>query len=334
MNSRRGVNRTRLAAAVVGWIAIVAVVTTFPAGARADAYADLLAADKIVWIGAHPDDEVFTTPLLADLCRYNGKDCHVITVTQGESGPCNLCTKPGGPSCPCGTFSGGVWSTLGPVRAAEEIAATSYLDMGLTHWSFSNAPGATPQARLAVWNEESVSGTFTGDLIDELIGLFDPEEENRLILFDPRHGSTCHVEHRATAMAAIAATEALASRLTLDDVFLAENLFDPGQLCECPQCHLGGGFLWRGFRPAVPGSLLEVFDGTPRWSDMITVAGLYPSQFGNPQLTLATDPQQDVWIVRATDAQLGQPSAFAEVCNEQGKLPCVDLCEQRCAPGD
>lgn len=48
------------------------------------------APPRLLWVGAHPDDEVYAAPLIADLCLDEGYACTLAVVTRGESGSCGL----------------------------------------------------------------------------------------------------------------------------------------------------------------------------------------------------------------------------------------------------
>ena len=50
-------------------------------------------ARSVLWVGAHPDDEVLLAPVLAKLCLLERLDCHLLVLTRGEAG---ICLLPGG----------------------------------------------------------------------------------------------------------------------------------------------------------------------------------------------------------------------------------------------
>ena len=43
---------------------------------------------RILWFGAHPDDELFFAPLLGRLHATRGARLHFVVATRGERGPC------------------------------------------------------------------------------------------------------------------------------------------------------------------------------------------------------------------------------------------------------
>ena len=53
----------------------------------------LPAPGSVMWIAAHPDDEVLVAPLLARWCGDGHARCSLLVATRGEAGACRL---PGG----------------------------------------------------------------------------------------------------------------------------------------------------------------------------------------------------------------------------------------------
>ena len=45
-----------------------------------------LSGKRLLFFGAHPDDEWVLMPLLADACLFRGSSCHFVSVTPGEWG--------------------------------------------------------------------------------------------------------------------------------------------------------------------------------------------------------------------------------------------------------
>src|SRR5213080_1305083 len=82
------------------------------------------APDRILWIGAHPDDEALIAPILGQSGTAAPDLCSLLILTRGERGDCVL---PGG----CG-------SDLGSVRAAEMAQSADFFHARLTLWTFSD----------------------------------------------------------------------------------------------------------------------------------------------------------------------------------------------------
>jgi len=137
---------------------------------------------RVLWVGAHPDDEVLVAPLLAAVISPS-----ILVFTRGEAGTCGL---PGG----CG-------DDLGAVRSEEMILSAALLHASLTQWSFGDAPGDVD----AVWSAEAGSHA---ELVRLLEGVIAAERPDLICTFDPNHGSTCHAAHLAVgALVAEAAAE-------------------------------------------------------------------------------------------------------------------------------
>src|SRR6266849_9084057 len=82
--------------------------------------------ERVLWIGAHPDDEALIAPLLGASCVDGAARCSLLVMTQGEQGSCVL---PGG----C--------ADLGAIRTAEMQRAAKLFHASLTLWNFSDALG-------------------------------------------------------------------------------------------------------------------------------------------------------------------------------------------------
>ncbi|HWS71747.1 MAG TPA: PIG-L family deacetylase [Thermoanaerobaculia bacterium] len=133
---------------------------------------------RILWIGAHPDDESLLAPLLGTACAERGAHCSLLVLTRGEHGPCAL---PGG----CG-------DDLGAIRATELSAAANLLHASFALWSHADVM-------------ENVRGTWPASIVDDIAAVVGRFAPTVVITFDPRHGSSCHPAHRAAAELAIEA---------------------------------------------------------------------------------------------------------------------------------
>lgn len=135
--------------------------------------------ERILWVGAHPDDESFLSPLLGPKCVEEHAQCTLLVLTRGEGGECRL---PGG----CGD--------LGRIRSEEMAAAGVLLRANVIQWSIPN-----------VLNPEAVWPADVRQRIAEVIAAIRPDV---VYTFDPNHGSTCHPEHRLAAKLTIEAAGA------------------------------------------------------------------------------------------------------------------------------
>lgn len=130
-------------------------------------------ARSLVWIAAHPDDDVLVAPLLGRACRLEELHCTLLVLTRGEAGHCVL---PNG----CGD--------LGARRTEEMRRAARYFGAAVELWDLEDGGGPTR------W--ETASGGRP-ELLARLRSAIDEIDPDVVLTFDPRHGSTCHGDHRA-----------------------------------------------------------------------------------------------------------------------------------------
>lgn len=167
-------------------IALVLLALAAPLAARTRA---VRAPGAILWIGAHPDDEILIAPLLGRDCVERGARCSLLVLTQGEGGG------------------------SAPVRAAEMQRAAEMLHAALTLWTFSDVSANVD----AVWSGEAGGREALVARIAAEIAAAAPAA---VYTFDPRHGSTCHPAHRAVGALVIEAAARVTPAPTL---FLVET---------------------------------------------------------------------------------------------------------------
>jgi LmbE family N-acetylglucosaminyl deacetylase len=123
---------------------------------------------RILFIAAHPDDEVVAAPLLASLCVESTSTCSFLVLTRGEAGLCAL------PFCA---------PDLGTVRELEMQSSAALFRASLT------------QARLPdVMAGFDTAWVGARELIRGAIAFYRPDT---VVTFDSLHGTTCHPAHRA-----------------------------------------------------------------------------------------------------------------------------------------
>ena len=149
---------------------------------------------SVLFIGAHPDDEVPVAPLLAHWCRAGAARCSMLIATHGERGPCLL--------------PEGCLPDLGTVRSGEAAAAAAYFHADLVLLSLPDGGGSAPPP----WAPGTPGAPGVAATLAGFIRAAAPEI---VVTFDPRHGTTCHPDHRALgelvpeALALLAAPPAL-----------------------------------------------------------------------------------------------------------------------------
>lgn len=121
---------------------------------------------RILWIGAHPDDEILLSPLLGRACVERGVQCAMLVMTRGEG------------------------SGSADVRSVEMQRAAEMLHATLAHWTYPDVMADVD----ATWS--AVAGghaALAGRIAAEIAAV----APTVIYTFDPRHGSTCHPAHRA-----------------------------------------------------------------------------------------------------------------------------------------
>jgi LmbE family N-acetylglucosaminyl deacetylase len=117
---------------------------------------------RILWIGAHPDDESTVAPFLGASCVDGTSQCKILVLTRGENG--------GDPD----------------VRAGELRAAAALLHADLEQWDFADTMNPA-----ADWDHAALVARLR-----DAIARYAP---TMILTFDPVHGTTCHPAHRAIA---------------------------------------------------------------------------------------------------------------------------------------
>ena len=128
---------------------------------------------RILWFGAHPDDETLIAPLLGHACAESPADCTLLVMTVGENGG------------------------SGTVRAQEMQSAATLLHANLIQWT---EPDLT-QSVADVWPR----AMLVRDIADVIASV----QPTAIVTFDPNHGSSCHPAHRFTASMVVDAAGAV-----------------------------------------------------------------------------------------------------------------------------
>jgi LmbE family N-acetylglucosaminyl deacetylase len=122
-------------------------------------------AERILWIGAHPDDESLVAPILGRSC-VDGRDaCSMIVMTRGENG--------GDPA----------------IRTAEMQRAADLFRAHLDLWNFADVMAGVD----AAWSEQAGGHDA---LVNQLAAAIARDNPTVIYTFDPNHGSSCHPAHR------------------------------------------------------------------------------------------------------------------------------------------
>ncbi|HEV3459704.1 MAG TPA: PIG-L family deacetylase [Thermoanaerobaculia bacterium] len=173
-------------------------------GAAAQTATAVIPPGRVLWIGAHPDDEVLLAPLLGELCAAGGRRCAFLVATRGENGACRL--------------PAGCHPDLGTVRSGEMRAAARLFHAQLLQGSLPDVAGPDPAAVRWAW-DDAVGGDEV--LLARLAGAIASVAPRTVITFDPRHGTTCHNAHRAVGRLVLRALAQLSG--PAPEVFLLES---------------------------------------------------------------------------------------------------------------
>ena len=210
----------------------------------------LPAPASVMWIAAHPDDEVLVAPLLARWCRDGHARCSLLTATRGEAGPC---LRPDG-----------CLPDLASVRSAEAGASSQYFGANAILLSLKDGGGSLPPT----WD---IGADGSPALVATMAGFIRAEAPELVLTFDPRHGTTCHPDHRAIAAVVLDAVKLLSDPPA---VYLLETLLE-----------VEAAPLAIRFRPATSGAVRFdaneplVATGGPAWNAVTADMERHPSQF-------------------------------------------------------
>lgn len=223
---------------------------------------------QVLWIGAHPDDEVLAAPWLGDLCIARGASCVFLVATRGEAGSCAL--------------AGGCTPDLAAVRSREMEAASALFGAKLIQWGLPDGPAPDLAGVRRAWAED-VGGDEV--LVERLAEEIRGAAPDWVLTFDSRHGSTGHADHRALgelveeALKRVRDGEAGTSQTSRPGLWrLASRVAFEGGL---PAGFVATG---PGGEDKPPARLLEVDAGPPRagldlWQVLLENARQHPSQF-------------------------------------------------------
>lgn len=230
-----------------------------------------VAPRSVMWIAAHPDDEAVAAPLLAKWCREEGAQCTFVIVTRGDSGGCLL--------------PQGCDPDISTVRASEAGAASQLFHANSILLTLPDGGGTS-------------APLWPATIVDTVAGFIEALRPQLILTFDPRHGTTCHPDHRAIAQIVLNAVKSLSY---VPDVYLLETVVtfsaDPFAI---------------GFKPA--SADVERFDatqfldsfGAPAWEAVSEDMARHASQFDERWIAAvrAVPPQDRAVYIAPAEAIL------------------------------
>jgi LmbE family N-acetylglucosaminyl deacetylase len=228
---------------------------------------------SILWLAAHPDDDVVAAPLLASLCRDRLLRCTFVVLTRGEIGGCLL--------------AGGCQPDVATVRSGEMGRASQFFGANLVLLNFSDGGGLRDGSAPA-WDAQAGGHDKLVTSMASLIKSFAPDV---VLTFDPRHGTTCHPDHRAAGNVAKEALSRTGNGAVL--YFLETRL----SITTPP--------LRFDFEPSVAGAT-GLYTFRSSWNALIEDMQLHRSQFDDAWVEAALqvpDSARSVYVARASDIE-------------------------------
>jgi LmbE family N-acetylglucosaminyl deacetylase len=229
----------------VAWV--VAILTT-----ASNAY-----AANFLWIGAHPDDEIYIAPIFGKLCvEDSGNNCEFLVLTKGENGHCLL--------------PGGCNPDLATVRTAEMADAAAIFQASLVQGALVDVgayPGNASDV-LYVWYQQAGGEANLVNAVKNVITAF---QADTIFTVHPDIGVYCHGAHLAAGELTLAAVDDLGFDTT--KVWLVTE-----------QHHVAldesGDPLWAGYKGSFGTNPAEIaWDGNDYWDYLVDNRAAHPSQF-------------------------------------------------------
>jgi LmbE family N-acetylglucosaminyl deacetylase len=189
---------------------------------------------RIMWVGAHPDDETLASPILARACIALKRPCYFFVFNHGDGGLCPLKL--------------GCHPTLAAVRGREEKKVAEAYGAELEHHYFFNAPlpeeSFPPRPSIAkLWRKKRDPGA----LVAAAIRKFRP---TIILTFDPDRGFTGHPEHQLASRFAMEGMRRAAEHHRVPNMFHVLNRYwitriagaaDPAEPTEYFDTHVACG---------------------------------------------------------------------------------------------
>lgn len=145
-----------------------------------------LVGKRVLHVGAHPDDESLFAPMMAEACRFEGATCHLVVAQEADSWGCLL------------TIGMKDRFECSRIRRIEAAASAANLNASLEFYGWREG--------MYNWTDAGVESNIDGlsreaggraVLVARFRRTFDAFRPEVVLAFDPRHGTTCHPNHRA-----------------------------------------------------------------------------------------------------------------------------------------
>lgn len=221
-------------------------------------------ATTVLWIGAHPDDELYVAPILKEICPQSGVSCHLLVATDGG--------KWHGSLNPNWTYS-----QVANWRINELYLSASYLNSTVDLIHREDTASNTVIGDLQNWNKSLGGNQNDAVVLTNLVSAYISQlHPDYIFTFDPRHGVYCQVDHRAVGLMALASAQQ--AGFDLSRLFLVESRHTTGaiQSTQTP--------IWAGFTTMVPSdTAVSVYNAATQgtWSTVTAGQALHASQFSS-----------------------------------------------------
>jgi LmbE family N-acetylglucosaminyl deacetylase len=231
--------------------------------------AEMMAGKRVLLVSAHPDDEGLFAPLLAEVCRFNGATCHMVVAADAKSPGCIVPLKMHD------------LEKCSSMRRQEVAASAANLNASHEFYGWRDVLSPWNDAGLDrnihEWAQDMGGRNKLVKRISETLEKFKPDY---LLGFDPRHGTSCHPNHRAIVLLAIEAVKQLPTE-ERPDVWLESDFAVP---------------------TTAPPGLAPIIDGfgIVRWPNDNVATTWYDSNFKLPNGRTTWDYLVDVLRLNST----------------------------------
>jgi LmbE family N-acetylglucosaminyl deacetylase len=214
---------------------------------------------KILWIGAHPDDELFVAPWLARLRTTAGAKIGLLVATRGEQGDCRLPQSRN--------------RDVGKVREAEMRGAAALFDADLEFLGWRDGVASEPAEVIQIWARDAGGRK---QLRHQLRAAIERFSADWIVTFDRWHGCSWHADHRA--MGVLVQSLALPIPVTLAESRITFS--EPLRI-----------------EPGIPEA--EALNVSDTWDVLLRDLASHPSQFSTKTIELFRNvppEQRIVWL--------------------------------------
>lgn len=153
---------------------------------------------RVVFAGAHPDDEWGVAPILAEACIEGGATCHFVVASEARSYGCV-------PTIGLRDPTGCTLIRREEMQKSAKLFGATFEFFGWEDFFYGfNQSGMNKT--IADWSTAIGDRSF---LVARWERVLREQKPTVVFTFDPRHGSTCHPGHRAAATLLLEAVERL-----------------------------------------------------------------------------------------------------------------------------